>query len=189
MVSGAKAVARLSLSRAIKLCLLTLQPIRPQARHHCSEEIILLIRLREPALELCQLEPSKHRGRSRHQHVAWRVRRTKSAGRATSNWPIGPEPRTKSDNMLFTTITDGFLTYQGGTNERINAAGDRVTKVCLHSLPSLQCIETVGQGYVGFEWVGVIPERAVHKIYLISRESKVCKSNHFHRLRKRPVNA
>ena len=40
-------------------------------------------------------------------------------------------------------------------NKRIDAAVDRVTKVRLHSLPSLQCIETVGQGYVEFEWIEV----------------------------------
>ena len=40
------------------------------ARHYLlSEEIILLVRLREP-LELCQIEPSEHRGRYRRQHVA-----------------------------------------------------------------------------------------------------------------------
>ena len=35
-----------------------------------SEETILVIRLREPALELCRLESSEHWGRSRRQHVA-----------------------------------------------------------------------------------------------------------------------
>ena len=43
-------------------------------------------------------------------------------------------------------------------NKRIDAAVDRVTKVRLHSLPSLQCIETVGQGYVEFEWIEVIKD-------------------------------
>ena len=60
--------------------------------------------------------------------------------------------------MLFTTITDGFLTYQGSMNKRIDAAGDRVTNVRLQSLPSLQCIETVRQGDVGFEWIEVIED-------------------------------
>ena len=63
------------------------------------------------------------------------------------------KPRTV-DNVLFTKITDGWLTYNGGAGWRIDA-GDRFTKVHLppSGLPSLQCIETVGQGYARFERV------------------------------------
>jgi hypothetical protein len=56
--------------------------------------------------------------------------------------------------MLFTKITDGWLTYTDVVDKRIDA-GDRLTKVHLppSGLPSLQCIETVGQGYARFEWI------------------------------------
>ena len=64
--------------------------------------------------------------------------------------------RTQCDNMLFTNMTDGWLTCKAGVDKRIDA-GDRLTKVHLppSGLPSLQCIETVGQGYATgrFEWV------------------------------------
>lgn len=61
--------------------------------------------------------------------------------------------RTECDNMLFTTITDEWLNCEG-VDKRIDA-DDRLTKVHLppSSLPSLQCMEAVGQGYARFEWI------------------------------------
>ena len=58
------------------------------------------------------------------------------------------------DNMLFTKKIDEWLTYIDGVDKRINA-GDWLTKVHLppSGLPSLQCIEAVGQGYARFEWI------------------------------------
>jgi hypothetical protein len=60
--------------------------------------------------------------------------------------------------MLFTkSSTDGWLTYSVVTvDKRVSIdVGDRLTKVHLppSGLPSLQCIETVGQGYARFEWI------------------------------------
>jgi len=62
--------------------------------------------------------------------------------------------RTECNNMLFAKITDGWLAYNDGVDKRIDA-GDWLTKVHLPpgGLPSLQCIETVGQGYARFKWI------------------------------------
>ena len=58
--------------------------------------------------------------------------------------------------MLFTNSNDGWLTYNDVvTVDKCIDTGDRLTKVQLppSGLPSLQCIETVGQGYARLEWI------------------------------------
>ena len=61
--------------------------------------------------------------------------------------------RTGCDNMLFTKCTDGLLIYSVVTVDKRIDVGDRLTKVHHHpsGLPSLQCIEPVGQGYSRLE--------------------------------------
>ena len=58
--------------------------------------------------------------------------------------------------MLFTEIIDELptFTYIDGVDKRIDTS-DRLTEVHLppSDLPSLQCIETVGQGHSRFEWI------------------------------------
>ena len=64
--------------------------------------------------------------------------------------------RAYCDNMLFTNSNDGWLTYNDvvTVDKRIDT-GDRLTKVQLppSGHPSLQRIETVGQGYARLEWI------------------------------------